>query len=90
MISSVSSATQTQPVATTTSTSAQKAPQKASQPSSSSGDTVQISQAAQTMLAAMKEATETSAQTSKEAGQGDLQAQRLLAKEQAAAKLDAE
>jgi hypothetical protein len=40
------------------------------------------------MLAAMQEATETPFQTAKEASQGDLQAQRLLAKE-AAAKLGA-
>ncbi len=46
-------------------------------------DTVQISSAA---LAALKEAQETPAQTAKEAGAGDVQAQRLLAKEAAAKK----
>jgi len=44
-------------------------------------DTVQLSSAAQ---AALKELTETPAQTAQEAGGGDLQAQRLLAKETAA------
>ena len=43
--------------------------------------TVSISNAAH---AALAEATETSVQTAQEAGQGDHQAQRLLAKEQAA------
>jgi hypothetical protein len=46
-------------------------------------DTVQISTAAQ---AALKEAVENPAQTAKEALGGDRQAQRLLAKEEAAAK----
>jgi hypothetical protein len=36
------------------------------------------------MLAAMQEATETPVQTAKEASNGDLQAQKLLAKEAAA------
>jgi len=36
------------------------------------------------MLAALQEARETPAQTAKEAGLGDLQAKRLLAKEAAA------
>jgi hypothetical protein len=44
------------------------------------GDTAQLSSAAQ---AALKEATETPVQTSKEASSGDLQAQRLLARESA-------
>jgi hypothetical protein len=43
----------------------------------------QLSKAAQATLAALEEATETPAQTAKEAGSGDLQAQRLLAKEAA-------
>lgn len=47
-------------------------------------DTVQISSAA---VLAMKEAMETPAQTSQEASRGDRQAQRLLAKETADAKL---
>ena len=41
-------------------------------------DTVQLSSAAQK---ALQEATETQAQTAKEAGKGDMQAKRLLAKE---------
>jgi hypothetical protein len=55
-----------------------------SQPPSSGtipADTVQISSAAQ---AALKEATETQAQTAREANGGDHQAQRLLAREAAA------
>lgn len=48
-------------------------------------DTVQISNAA---LAAMQEAVETPAQTAKEASGGDHQAQRLLAKEAAATKME--
>jgi hypothetical protein len=48
-------------------------------------DTVSISSAALSALkAALQEATETSAQTAKEANSGDLQAQKLLAKEAAA------
>ena len=46
-------------------------------------DTVQISSATQ----ALQEAIEPRAQTAKEAGHGDRQAQRLLAKEAAAAKI---
>jgi TRAP-type mannitol/chloroaromatic compound transport system substrate-binding protein len=47
-------------------------------------DTVQLSSSAQAALAVLKEAAETAAQTAQEAGKGDLQAQRLLAKEAAA------
>jgi hypothetical protein len=47
-------------------------------------DTVQLSHVAQAALAALKEVTETPAQTAKEAVSGDLQAKRLLAKETAA------
>jgi hypothetical protein len=50
-------------------------------------DTVQISQASQQALAAMKEATESASQTAQEASHGDRQAQRLLAKEAADKKL---
>jgi hypothetical protein len=46
-------------------------------------DTVQISAAAQTL----QEATETGAQTAREASAGDVQAQRLLAKHVAAYKV---
>ena len=47
-------------------------------------DTVQLSAAAQAQSAAIKELSETRAQTGQEANSGDLQAQRLLAKETAA------
>ncbi len=49
--------------------------------------TVHISDAAKAMQAMMQEATETSYQTAQEASHGDLQAKRLLAKEEAAKKL---
>lgn len=62
-----------------------------SSPSTHIQDTVQLSPTAQAQLsslkAAMQEATETPAQTAKEAQGGDLQARRLLATEAAAAKL---
>ena len=57
-----------------------------SRPPSAPKDTVQLSSAAQ---AALQEALETPAQTAKEAGGGDLQAKRLVAK-QAAAKAQPE
>jgi hypothetical protein len=63
---------------------AQSKPQSA--PAKTVEDTVQLSQAAQSAAAAMKEARETPAQTAKEAVGGDFQAKRLLAKETAAAK----
>ena len=47
-------------------------------------DSVQLSRTAQATLAALQETRETSFQTANEAGHGDLQAQRLLAKEAAA------
>ena len=87
MLSSITSAASPQPVspvkpATTSS-------KQASGPKQSSGgadtDTVHLSSTAQAQLsatqAAVQEATETSAQTAKEATGGDLQAQRLLARE---------
>jgi hypothetical protein len=58
--------------------------QKSTNPQASSADTVQISAAAQT---ALQEALEVPAQTAREARSGDLQAQRLLAREAAAQKL---
>jgi hypothetical protein len=80
MPSAVSSVTQpvTTPAATTTQKTAKPKPQPAKT------DSVQLSSAAQARLAALQEFTETPAQTSKEAGSGDRQAQRLQAKEQAA------
>jgi hypothetical protein len=73
---SAASAAQTQ--------SAPKAPAQ-SQPSNASlpHDTVSISKAAHS---AQQEATETQAQTAREATQGDHQAQKLAAKEAAASK----
>lgn len=53
----------------------EKAPESRS--ASAPTDTVQLSSAAQ---AALREAMETPAQTAKEAGSGDAQAKRLLAK----------
>jgi len=50
-------------------------------------DSVQLSSASQARLAALQEATETPAQTAQEARGGDLQALKLVAKENAAAKL---
>lgn len=91
---SVQAISSQQPVVATPSTSA-----STSQPAStaqagtgtkstpaSSSDKVSISGAARAALlhAALAEATETSVQTAQEANHGDIQAQRLLAKEQAA------
>lgn len=83
MVSALSNATQTQHVAQTAKTQPQKQAQSKS-PTGTPTDSVTLSKTAQAMLAAMKEATETPAQTVKEAGSGDLQAQRLPAKEAAA------
>jgi len=80
MVSPISNAVHTQPVAEATKPSTSKPPQ----PVRSKGDTVQLSKTAQLALAAVQEATETVAQTTKEANHGDRQAQRLLAKEAAA------
>lgn len=74
----VGSVTQIQPAAQPADARA-KAPAPTAQPVPS--DTVQLSNAAQ---AALREALETPAQTAKEAGAGDIQAKRLLAKEAAA------
>lgn len=88
MISAIPNATQTEPVVQPNGTSTQK-PTKAEPQSAPGTDSVQLSKTAQVTLAALKEVTETTAQTAQEASHGDLQAQRLLAKE-AAAKLLAE
>ena len=77
VINSVSAAAPTQHVAPTSTTARKSAPSK---PAAAQEDSAQLSSAAQ---AALKEATETPAQTSKEASSGDLQAQRLLARESA-------
>ena len=86
MVSPISNAAQAQPAAQSTRVPSKPAPSKPAQAqpkSSGAGDSVQLSAAAKTMAAALQEATETPAQTAKEAGQGDQQAQRLLAKEAA-------
>ena len=80
MISPLSSATQSEPVALATATSTPK-PTGSEPKAGTVADSVQISKAA---LATLRELRETSTQTANEAGHGDLQAQRLLAKEAAA------
>jgi hypothetical protein len=77
------STTQTEPVAKSATSSQKSAQTQPQSTTSTSKDTVHISSAAQ---AAVQEALETQAQTVKEAGSGDQQAQRLLAKEAAAKK----
>jgi hypothetical protein len=83
MITAISNATQTPPAAPSTGTSTHK-PTQSEAKFAPSTDSVQLSKTAQAMLAALKEAAETPAQTAKEAGNGDVQAQGLLAKETAA------
>jgi hypothetical protein len=83
MVTATSNATQSQLVAQST----KPAPQKPAQPEPKSAaitDSVQLSKAGQAMLAAVQEAIEMPAQTAQEARGGDLQAQRVLAKEAAA------
>ncbi|TSA50205.1 MAG: hypothetical protein D4R48_02000 [Nitrosomonadales bacterium] len=85
MINSVTNAPQTQPAARATTenstTESQESSKSKPQPSNAkTKDTVNISNAS---LAALKEATETAAQTANEARGGDHQAQRLLAKQAA-------
>jgi hypothetical protein len=79
MVSPVTSATKVQAQAAVQ-PSAARQPAAAGKPQPAATDTVKISVAAQ----ALQEATETQAQTTKEAGAGDVQAQRLQAKEAAA------
>lgn len=86
MIHSISSTSATQPVAAPATAKLGPKTSQSKPKSSESTDTVQLSSAAQ---AALKELTETPAQTTKEANGGDRQAQRLLAK-QSAAKLQSE
>lgn len=80
MISGISNVGQSEPV---NQPAAQPSGPKPETQSAGQGDSVQLSKIAQALLAARQEATETSAQTAKEAGHGDQQAQRLLAKEAA-------
>ena len=86
MPSPISSAAQTQPaVAVPPKPAPSKSNQSKAQPSKAT-DTVQISSAAQAQLNASQELKETQSQTAQEANRGDHQAQRLLAKENAAEK----
>ncbi|MDA8090074.1 MAG: hypothetical protein M0Z61_07615 [Nitrospiraceae bacterium] len=77
MVNNVSGLPVTQPAAQSKSVDIKVTQSK---PQQTPKDTVQVSTAAQ---AALKEATETQAQTVKEANSGDLQAKILLAKEAA-------
>jgi hypothetical protein len=86
MVGAIANATQTQPATQPTGTTAPKPAQSKPQPAAVT-DSIQLSQAAQAMLAALQESRETPAQTAQEAGLGDLQAKRLLAKEAAAKSL---
>jgi hypothetical protein len=82
MPSSIASVTHAQPAAPVQATpAATKSNQPKSQPAKTPTDTVQLSAAAQAQAAAIKELSETRVQTDQEANGGDLQAQRLLAKE---------
>jgi hypothetical protein len=83
MVQPISNVAQTQPVAEPTKTSTAKPAQPAPK-AAISADSVNLSNAAQALAATLKEARETPAQTAKEAQGGDLQARRLLAKEEAA------
>ncbi len=80
MLHALTNATQTQPVAQTAVSNKPAAHAKPEASGSGKADAVQLSSTAQ---AALQEASETSAQTAKEAGGGDVQAQRLLAKQSA-------
>ena len=81
MSNTITSASHAQAVAQTTSKPTTAALQPAaSKPQAAPRDTVQISNASKIL----QEAVETSAQTSKEAAAGDIQAKNLLAREAAA------
>jgi hypothetical protein len=84
MIHSVSNTAQTQPVDLSAPGTQTKKPAQPQSQSAAASDSVHLSQAAQAQVAVLKEVRETSYQTSQEAGHGDLQAKRLLAKEAAA------
>lgn len=85
MLSSITTATAAQSVAPAAPASSSKKAPEQKQQSSGGADTVHLSSTAQAHLsaiqAASQEATETPAQTAKEALGGDRQAQRLLARE---------
>jgi hypothetical protein len=92
MVSSITTAAATQPAAAAApaaSDSKKASAQKQQSSGSANTDTVHLSSTAQAQLtaiqAALQEATETPAQTAKEALGGDSQAQQLLAREAQAA-----
>ena len=80
MLNALTSATHTQPVAQTAVSNKPSAQPKSEASGTGKADAVQLSSTAQ---AALQEASETPAQTAKEAGGGDMQAKRLLTKESA-------
>ena len=80
MVSSVTAAPQAQPMAQSAPVNPEPVDVK---PKAVATDTVHVSAAAKAKAAALQEATETPAQTAKEAQRGDKQAQILLAKEKA-------
>lgn len=95
MVSSITGATPALPATHVSPAPSDRKHASAMQPSSGGAhrDTVHLSSAAQAQLSAVQtavqEATETSAQTAKEARSGDLQAQHLQARQaQAAAQLE--
>jgi hypothetical protein len=79
----ISQANNTSAVVQPTASSSQKTAQPEKQPTTIT-DTVHLSAAAQAASAAIQETRETPSQTAQEAGKGDLQAKKLLAKEAAA------
>jgi hypothetical protein len=79
----ISNATTAPAVAQPTNTSSQRAAPAETQPAAGK-DSVQLSKAAQAAAAVLQEVRETPSQTLQEAGKGDLQARRLLAREAAA------
>ena len=84
MTNSIASVTHTQPAAPVQQPASRTSTQTKPKPAKAATDTVQLSAAAQAQSAAIKELRETSNQTAQEAHSGDIQAQRLLAKENAA------
>ena len=74
MVSAISNATQTQPVAQSTGTSTQKPTTQPKPQSATSTDSVQLSQAAQAMLAALQEASPTFSHSASRCGAGTLPA----------------
>jgi hypothetical protein len=77
MVTPISNTTPAQPLTPAQASSHQS---DTSKTKPATADTVHLSSAAQSLL---QEATESAAQTAKEAGAGDIQAQKLLAKETA-------